>query len=59
MRWLFAGQEVTIDSHCLDCGEPFRVRMRDDALLEVNPATVVGHVNIAFSRRGEFTDAYR
>jgi hypothetical protein len=33
--------------------------MRDDAILEVNPATVVGRVNIAFSRRGEFTDAYR
>ncbi len=59
MRWLFPGREVRIDSRCLDCGEPLRIRMRDEALLEVNPPTIVGHVNVPFARRGEFTDAYR
>ena len=59
MRWLFPGQEVAIESQCLDCGEPFQIRMQDSAILEAHPATLVAHVNIAFSRRHEFTDAYR
>lgn len=59
MRWLFPGMEVCIDSRCLDCGEPLQVKMRDHVIVEVNPATIVGHVNIPFTRRGEFTDAYR
>lgn len=59
MRWLFPGQEVRIDSRCLDCGEPYWVRMQDGVILEVNPVTLVGQVNVAFSRRGELTDAYR
>lgn len=59
MRWLFPGRDVRIDSRCLDWGELRQIRMRDEALLEVNPPTIVGHVNVPFSRRGAFTDAYR
>ena len=50
MRWLIPGTEVRIDTRCLDCGEPIAVRMRDDEILEVNPATTVGHMNIPFAK---------
>lgn len=50
VRWLFPGTEIRIDTRCLDCGEPIFVRMRDDNILEVNPATTVGHMNIPFAR---------
>jgi len=57
VRWLFPGTEIRIDSRCLDCGQPILVRMRDEEILEVNPATAVGHVNIAFAKvlAGEVT----
>jgi hypothetical protein len=50
VRWLIPGTEVRIDTRCLDCGEPIAVRMRDDEILEVNPATTVGHMNIPFAK---------
>jgi len=46
VRWLFPGSEIRIDTRCLDCGQPIVVRMRDGAILEVNPTTTVGHMNI-------------
>ena len=49
MRWLFPGYEIRIETRCLDCGEPILVRMRDENILEVDPTTAVGHVNIPFS----------
>jgi hypothetical protein len=57
VRWLFPGAEVRIDARCLDCGEPIVVRVRDDQILEVNPATTVGHMNIPFAKAlaGEVT----
>jgi hypothetical protein len=50
VRWLFPGTEVRIDTHCLDCGEPIFIRMRDEEILEVNPATTVGHINVPLSK---------
>jgi hypothetical protein len=50
VRWLFPGTEIRIDTRCLDCGEPITVRMQDEEILEVNPATVVGHMNIPFAK---------
>ena len=57
MRWLFPGTEIRIDTHCLDCGEPTVVRMRYEEILEVNPKTTVGHVNVPFAKilKGELT----
>ncbi len=57
MRWLFPGKEIRIDTRCLDCGEPILVRMRDEEILEINPPTTVGHVNIGFAKvlKGEAT----
>ena len=57
VRWLFPGKEIRIDTRCLDCGEPILVRMRDEEILEVNPSTAVGHVNLPFARvlKGELT----
>ncbi len=46
VSWLFPGQNVCIDGPCLDCGEAIRLRMRDGVLLDVDPPTVVGHVNL-------------
>ncbi len=50
MRWLFSGAEIRIDTRCLDCGEPIVIRVRDEDILEINPAEAVGHVNIAFAK---------
>jgi hypothetical protein len=50
VRWLFPGTEVRIDTRCLDCAEPIRVRMRDEEILEVDPPTAVGHMNIPFAK---------
>jgi len=49
---------VQIDCPCLDCNEPMRVRMRDGEILEASPPTIVGHVNVPFSRwRDDFAKA--
>ncbi len=50
VRWLFPGTEVRIDTHCLDCGEPILIRMRDEEIVEVNPPTTVGHMNVPLSK---------
>jgi len=50
VRWLFPGREVRINTRCLDCGEPIVVRLRDEEILEIAPPTVVGHMNIPFSK---------
>lgn len=57
MRWLFPGTEVRIDARCLDCGEPIVVRMHDEQILEIDPTTTVGHLNIGFAKvlKGEAT----
>ena len=49
MRWVFPGSLVRIEATCLDCGEPIVVTARDDEILEVSPATVVGHINQSFN----------
>ena len=43
MRWLFPGKTVRIDAPCLDCGDPLHVVMRDEDVLEVEPASMVGY----------------
>ena len=50
VRWLFPGTEIRIDTRCLDCGEPILIRLRDEEILEVNPTTVIGHMNIPFAK---------
>ncbi len=50
VRWLYPGTEIRIDSRCLDCGEPILIRMRDEEILEVDPPTVVGHMNVPFAK---------
>lgn len=53
--WLFPGQEIRIDSRCLDCGEPIMLRMRDGELLDVTPASTVAHINIPVAEwRGQY-----
>jgi hypothetical protein len=54
VRWLFPGREVQVDTRCPDCGEPIRVRTRDEEILEVEPESTVGYMPSPFarSRRG-------
>ncbi len=59
VRWLFPGSEIRIDAHCLDCGEPMMVRMRDDKILEVNPTTIVGHMNVPVFKWAETSWRFR
>lgn len=49
VRWLFPGQEVSVDSRCLDCGERIRVRMRDEDILEIDPPDAVGYMPTPFT----------
>ena len=57
VRWLFPDTEIRIDTSCLDCGQSITIRMRDEEILEVNPPTTVGHMNIQFAKAltGEVT----
>lgn len=50
MRWLFPGTEIRLDTRCLDCGQPIVVRTKDEQILEVDPPTTVGHVNVPFAK---------
>jgi len=50
VRWLFPGTEIRIDIQCLDCAQPILVRMRDEDILEVNPTTTVGLMNIPLAK---------
>ena len=43
MRWLFPGQEILVESRCLDCGASIRIRTRDEEILEIDPETAVGY----------------
>lgn len=43
VRWLFPNKLVRIDAPCLDCGEPIALEMRDERMLSVEPATIVGY----------------
>jgi hypothetical protein len=50
VRWLFPHKEIRIETRCLDCGDPIRIRMRDNEILEVDPPTAVGHMNLPFAK---------
>lgn len=43
VHWLFPHQTVRIDAPCLDCGEPMMLELRDEQVLTVQPATIVGY----------------
>ncbi|MBK5267631.1 MAG: hypothetical protein JJE47_09380 [Acidimicrobiia bacterium] len=58
MRWLFPGQEVLIESRCLDCGELIRIRTRDNDVLEIDPATAVGYMPSPFATSRAGTGAF-
>ncbi len=59
VRWLFPGTEIRIDARCLDCGEPIRVRMREEEILEASPPTIVGHMNVPVAQWGETSWGFR
>lgn len=50
VRWLFPDTEIRIDTYCLQSGEPILVRMCGDDILEINPTTVVVHMNVPLVR---------
>jgi hypothetical protein len=58
VRWLFPGQEVLIESRCLDCGELIRIRTRDDEVLEIDPTTAVGYMPSPFATSRAGTGAF-
>ena len=49
VRWLFPGQEVLVESRCLDCGGSIRVRTRDEEIIEIDPQTAVGYMPSPFA----------
>jgi hypothetical protein len=57
VRWMFPGKQVRLDTACLDCGEPVTVVMRDEEVIQVDPATAVGHMNNPFSATDWHTNA--
>jgi hypothetical protein len=50
VRWLFPGQEVVVDTRCLDCGDSIRVRTRDEQILAIEPESAVGYMPSPFTR---------
>lgn len=46
--WLFPGQEIQIETVCLDCGEPIRVGIRDGVVQSQDPPGIYGYVDIPF-----------
>ncbi len=50
VRWLFPGQEVAVETRCLDCGDTITVRMLDEEILEITPASAVGYMPSPFAR---------
>ncbi len=50
VRWLFPGQEVQVETRCLDCGEPIRVVTRDQEIIDIDPETAVGYMPSPFAR---------
>jgi hypothetical protein len=55
---LFPGKEITLDTRCLQSGDPIHVRMRGWDVLEVRPKEVVGYVNTPMDKWGEPSWAY-
>lgn len=45
VRWLVPGATVRIDAPCLCCGDTIVVELRDEELLNVDPATAVGYTS--------------
>ncbi|WP_428118397.1 organomercurial lyase [Candidatus Poriferisodalis sp.] len=43
VRWLFPGKTVTVEAPCLVGDEPLRIEMRDEEILSIEPATMVGY----------------
>jgi hypothetical protein len=56
--WLFPGKEVRIEAHCLDCGEPIMVRVRDGQLLEAEPETIIGHITLPIRQWAAVANAF-
>ena len=55
VSWLFPGQQVQVDSLCLDCGQPISLTMRDGQLLSISPEASVAHINVPVARwRGQY-----
>ena len=50
VRWLFPGQEVVVDTRCLDCGDSIRVQTRDEQILAIEPESAVGYMPSPFTR---------
>ncbi len=49
VRWLFPGQEVAVETRCLDCGDSIRIRTRDEEILEIDPESAVGYMPSPFA----------
>jgi hypothetical protein len=49
VRWLFPGQEVVVESRCLDCAGSIRFRAHDEEILEIHPETAVGYMPSPFA----------
>lgn len=50
VSWLFPDKDVRMEALCLDCAESMLVSMRNGRILEAEPATIVGHTNLAVPR---------
>jgi hypothetical protein len=46
LRWVFPGKEIVVDANCIDCGETLRLRLKDDEILEREPASIIGLITL-------------
>ena len=50
VRWLLPGQQIVVETRCLDCGGTIRVQMKDDEVIDISPDTAVGYMPSPFAR---------
>ena len=58
MRWLFPGQEVKLETIWLDGGDSIVIRMKDEAILEIDPPTTVGYMMSPFTKWREGSKSF-
>ena len=58
MGQLFLGKEITINTRCLESGQPIRVRMKGWDVAEVSPDEAVGYTGTPLDQWGKPTWAF-
>ncbi len=48
--FMFPGQRIQVDAYCRDCGDPIRLIMQDEEIIEQEPAGLLCHLGVPVAR---------